>query len=143
MSKEPVNEPRCEVEKEYIEMCEKREKTIQLEGYEYKQCEHGYCYQHSPEYKSSGWKTEERPVTKRDLWIYFWRNFYGYATNGGFFMPLYRTIKHYRNMRYHCGHKMILIAVVSTNNCKKCGRLMSFAENFRIISRCACCGYHS
>ena len=53
-------------------MCENNEKTVQLEGYTHKQCEHGFCYQHNPDW--SILKFETVPGTKQDVWRWFKKN---------------------------------------------------------------------
>jgi hypothetical protein len=131
-------------------MCENSEKTVQLEGYTHKQCGHGYCWNHSPEWDhcKATKKKEEHPATKQEIWRWFWQQFWLFLTErggrGGFVVSLCRTIAYYHKKRYHCGQKTILMMETVTQNyvCKKCGHLIEYKNNMiNIKSYCPCCGY--
>jgi hypothetical protein len=120
-------------------MCEKREKTIQLEGYEHKQCEHGYCYQHNPDWEAP-FSFVNEPATKRDIWRWFKNSLdYDCTHYGGVVMGIYVSFNRYWKIRRHCGQKTKLWAQYRTSHCKKCGRPVK--ELMKIIADCACCGY--
>jgi len=128
-------------------MCENSEKTVQLEGYTHRQCEHGYCWKHSPEWGSDAVR-EEHLATKQEIWRWFWQWFWHFLTErggrGGFVVSLYHTIAYYHQRRYHCDQKMILMVEIATNNykCQKCGRLIKHeGKMISIKSYCPCCGY--
>ncbi|MCK9351522.1 MAG: hypothetical protein WCT49_04265 [Candidatus Paceibacterota bacterium] len=119
---------------EYIEMCEKSEKTIQLEGYEYKQCEHGYCYQHGPEWDYSA---EIIPATKQGVWRGFKRAWL--EGPSGLIKSLFIVTKRYYKAKHHCGGQTEAFEHYRIIKCKKCGRLVK--EFSYIEYRCKCCGY--
>lgn len=84
-------------------------------GYQHKQCPHGRCLNHNPEWEKVGVKRLE--------------------PNPGFLgKKTYWTI-------HCCGKAMARYKEVQTQRCKQCGRtedVITISE----IELCLCCGYH-
>jgi hypothetical protein len=122
-------------------MCKKCEKTIQLEGYEYKQCEHGYCYQHDPKWEKdcSCWDYEYVPLTNAGLWTWFKKTLNNECYHSGLIVGLFSTVRYYIRDKHHCGIKTNRWEKHRVWKCVRCGRVKK--ELVDIVSECLCCGY--
>ena len=120
-------------------MCEKNEKTVQLEGYKFKQCEHGYCYRHEPSWDCP-YLFDEVPITTRGILRWIKNYSYEKCKQHGFIIGLFETFKRYRQMKYHCGKRTKWTEQYGTVRCKHCGR--SKRKFVGVKARCSCCDYH-
>ena len=83
--------------------------------YPHRQCVHGMCLDHGPEWENVGERRRE-------------------SNPGIFGQKTYWTIG-------HCGRAMARYQEVRTRRCKKCGRTEDCVVN-GFLALCLCCGYH-
>lgn len=82
----------------------------------HKQCDHGRCLNHSPEWKNIG----EKRLEPNPIVFGWWK------------ISLFNRC---------CGKPMLRMKEVQLKKCKKCGRQEYQVENY-YINLCSCCGRH-
>ena len=92
--------------------------SVSHEDYTHQECEHGHCFQHSPQWERVG---EALFRSSPKLFL------------GRFF-------KKFRSYR-HCGLNMLRMSKYVTQRCKLCGRQENKILG-ELVAYCECCGYH-
>jgi hypothetical protein len=87
-----------------------------LEGQKYRQCSHGMCLDHGPEWENVG----ETLYVPDPSFFGMKKTYWGSSC---------------------CGKPMEMCKEVQTKRCKKCGRFKDHVVN-HYVALCLCCGYH-